>query len=76
MYRYKIPSVFPVGSYMPVDELAKRCCSGDTDSEDKMNRLIKHAVSNYLLLQESPGGPVSHSAVSAMMAHVPALHDW
>ncbi|KAK4213823.1 O-methyltransferase, family 2 [Rhypophila decipiens] len=86
MYRYKVPSKFPVGSKIPIRALSKLCVSSASgegvdkgtvaDSEDKMTRLMQHAVSNYLLLQESPGGPVSHTALSAMVAQVPGLYYW
>ncbi|KAM7200831.1 S-adenosyl-L-methionine-dependent methyltransferase [Rhypophila sp. PSN 637] len=86
MYRYKVPSQFPVGSKIPIRTLSKLCVSSASgervhksivaDSEDKMTRLMQHAVSNYLLLQESPDGPVSHTALSAMVAQVPGLYDW
>lgn len=88
MYRHKIPSKFPVGSKISIHELSQLCLPGDGDSntttsseeltnlQENLSRLLRHAVSNYLLLQDSPNGPVSHSSLSAMMAHVPALDDW
>ncbi|KAK1759952.1 S-adenosyl-L-methionine-dependent methyltransferase [Echria macrotheca] len=71
LYRFNIPAKLAVGEEIEVAEMARRCGA----DEDAMTRLLHHAATNYLLQRPRPGY-VAHSAVSAMMATVPALHDF
>lgn len=70
MYRYKIPTQFPVGEEIPIPELARRCNA----DEGILTRLVQHAVTRQFLAQQSPGH-VSHSALSAMLTNSPGLLD-
>ncbi|KAI1848706.1 hypothetical protein JX266_005565 [Neoarthrinium moseri] len=71
MYRFDVPSKIPLGADIPIGELARKC-NGDNNL---VERLLQHAVSNYLLIQPRPGY-VAHSSTSTLLAQEPAFKDW
>lgn len=71
MYRYEIPSRFPVGDCISTAELARRCNA----DEEAFTRLVQHAVTKRFLAQPE-AGIISHTAFSAMIAAQQATADF
>lgn len=71
MYRYEIPTRFPIGEAISTSELARRCNA----DEEALTRLVQHAVTRRFLAQPE-AGVIAHTAFSAMMAAQPAVTDF
>jgi hypothetical protein len=69
--KFKLANNVPFDSTITISELAK--ASGLDDSD--CNRLVRHALTNRLFIEEAPG-VIKQSAMTQAIATVPLLREW
>ena len=71
IYKFNIASRFAIDEQVSYAELAKRCGLNESDTK----RLIRLAIAHRIFC-EPQTDVVAHSAMSKLLAQVPALHQW
>ncbi|KAF2707636.1 S-adenosyl-L-methionine-dependent methyltransferase [Pleomassaria siparia CBS 279.74] len=69
--KFKLANNVPFDSTITIPELAKTSGLDEGDC----NRLISHALTNRLFVEEEPG-VIKHSAMTSAIVNVPLFRDW